>query len=81
MDRQVGPAVEHRGLDFLDENPLAAHLPYRDVLAAVAGGLDDDQLDGQAGMGALEPFRDPPGLPQGQGAAAGGDSDPRQTRR
>ena len=72
---EIGPTVEHRGLDLLDEDALAAHLPDRDVEAGVGDGLHDDLLDGDldpaAPAGVGQQRGDVVGLPQGQGAAPG----------
>ena len=45
----VGAPVEHGLLDLLDEHALAADHVQRHVLAAVAGRLDEHQLDVAAG--------------------------------
>ncbi len=43
--RSISP-TQQRVLEILDEEPLAANLAERRVLQAVAGRLDDDELDG-----------------------------------
>src|SRR5690606_17364139 len=71
VDREVGLAGEQRLLDLLDEARLVAGRGGRGRAARplVAGGTDDDELDGLA-PGALEHPRDEPGLREREGAAA-----------
>ena len=69
VDGQVGPPVEHRLLDLLDEHARPPHGPDGDVGALIAGGGHDDELGVAAEEGG-----DPLGLPQGETAAPGGDS-------
>ena len=61
MHGDVGAAVEHGLLDLLDEHALAADHVQRDVLAAVAGRLDEDEL-GRAPGGAAQRVGDGLGL-------------------
>ena len=42
---EVGPAVEHSGLNLFDEHALATHRVDRHVGVAVADGRDDDLVD------------------------------------
>ena len=48
---QVRPPVEYRTLHLLDEDTLATDRVQGDVLAGVAGGLDEDEFDGAATVG------------------------------
>src|SRR5690606_36630743 len=75
VHREVGLAVEQRLLDLLDEQALAADLGQRAVDDAVAGGLDDEELDGEAGGGRDQAIADVVGLPEGELAAAGRDDE------
>jgi len=43
MDRAVDAAVQHRLLDLLGEQRLAAHLQQAPILDLIARGADDDQ--------------------------------------
>ena len=45
MHGEVGPTVEHGGLNLLDEHALATHRVDRHVGVAVADGRDDDLVD------------------------------------
>ena len=65
--RSMAPR-EQRVLDFLDEQPLAAHLGQRRVLQPIARRLDDADLARAAA--ALEQRRDRARLPQRERAAA-----------
>src|SRR4051812_9661507 len=67
MHGDIGPPLQHGRLHFFYEDAAAAHLVDRDVGAAVAGGLDHDDLDVAA-----EQLSDVIGLPPGQLAASGG---------
>ena len=44
VHRGVGPTIEHGLLDLLDEHALAADHMQRDVLAPIAGRLDEHEL-------------------------------------
>ena len=72
----VGAPVEHGLLDLLDEHALAADRVQRHVLAAVAGRLDEHQLDVAPGRrgdrvgDGLRPAFGPAGCPGWPGAAA-----------
>ena len=68
MHRDVGPTVEHGLLDLLDEDALAADGVQRHVLAAVAGGLDEHELDRRAGRVASTALGDGLGLRRASGA-------------
>ena len=46
MHRHIGAPLEHGDLDLLHEHALPADLVQRDVLALVAGRVDEDELDG-----------------------------------
>src|SRR5204863_9892023 len=60
-----------RGLHLLDEDAAPAHLMDRDVARPVARGLDDDDLDLDAGA---QQASDVVGLPAGESAPSGGSS-------
>ena len=53
----VGPPVEHGGLHLLDEHALAAHLPDRDVQAAVARVSTTTSSTSSAGSLGAQPAR------------------------
>ncbi|MCY1352315.1 hypothetical protein D9M69_386050 [compost metagenome] len=67
--------LQQRGLQFLDEQALAADLRQRRVEQLVAAADHRHQADAQPRMGRLETGFDVFGLPQGQGTLAGGDAD------
>ena len=69
---RCGAAVFQRGLQFLHEQALAAHLGQRAVQDLVAAGGHAQQFDGQA-EALHERVAHMFGLPQGQAAFAGGD--------
>ena len=75
MHRDVGAAVEQRGLEFLDEQAFAADLGERTVEDLVATRGHAQQLDPAAGMERLEAGLDVFGLPQGETAFTGCDDD------
>ena len=84
VDREVGVAAQDGVLDLLDEDAGAAERVDRDVGPTVAGGLDDDDLDGHPEARhdeiRLEPGqcaparRDAQRRPAGHQSAVGGSS-------
>ena len=74
MHRQVGTAVGQGGLQFLDEQALAADLAERAIQNLVALGGHAQELDLPAQL-TLEQGLDMFGLPQGQAAFTGGNDD------
>jgi hypothetical protein len=75
MDGQVDAAVQHRLVQLLGEQALAARLLQAAVLDAVAGGDDGDDLERAIGVGDGKCVADKAGLRQGQGGAARADAD------
>jgi hypothetical protein len=71
----VGATFQHRHLQLLEEQALAADLRQRLVQHLVAAGGHGHQLDLQAGMGFAQAGRHVFGLPQGQGTFPGGEAD------
>jgi hypothetical protein len=72
VDGGVDGMVEEGVLDFLCEEALQAGgtpLPRSNLRAAIAGGGDDLDLDGEIGTGAKEGLADKANLRKGEGAA------------
>ena len=74
MHRQVRLIVEDCGLKLFDEQPLAADFCQRRVKQLIAAADHGHQADGQLGVQLFKARFDKLGLPQGQGALAGGNS-------
>ena len=74
MHGEVGAAVQHGRLELLREQPLVAELGQRRVEQLVALGLDDLDLDAQAGMQPRELVAHPLALDERQLAAPGADA-------
>ena len=74
MHRQVGLVGQQRRFQLLDEQALATDLGQRGVQQLVAAADHRDQADSQPGVQLFKTRLDVFGLPQGQGALAGGDS-------
>ena len=75
MHGGIGPALEHRHFQFLEEQALAADLRQRPVDDAVAARCHRHQLDLESGMRSAQPGGDMFGLPEGECALAGGQSE------
>jgi hypothetical protein len=73
MHGDVDFAAQHRFLDLLDEEPLAADHRQRDIEDLVTLGLDLGQGDLNFGVALFQFAFDPVGLPQGQLARPGAD--------
>ena len=82
VDGEVGPPGEHQSLHLLGERPLAPDVGDRAGEVEVGGGIDRHQLDldrararrlSRDGRG--QEVADMIGLPDGEGAAPGGDPD------
>ena len=74
VHRNVGGVVEQGGLQFLDEQTLAAHLRQRPVAHAVSLGHQRHQPRVYSFVAFLQRRRDIPGLPLCKPAFAGGDT-------
>ena len=74
MHGQIGLALQQRLLQLLDEQPLAADLGQGHVEDAIALGLDGHQHNGLPGIQRPQARGHMLGLPERQGAAAGGDA-------
>ena len=66
---------QERGLQFLDEQTLAANLRQRRVEQLVAATDHGHQADLQARVGTFQARLDIFGLPQGQGTLTGSNAD------
>ena len=71
---EVRLAVEHRALELLDEQALAAERRQRPVEPAVAGGRHRHELDRARGVGTVQPVAHVLGLPQRERALARRDA-------
>ena len=74
MHGDIGLAIEHCALEFLDEKPLAAEPRQRAMQHAVAGGGEAEYFDFEPGMGPLQGGFDMVRLPHRQRAVAACDS-------
>ena len=72
MHREIHAIVEQRFLDLLGEHALGADLGKSDIGDAVAGGLDDFNLDLMSAL--LEQRLDVIGLPERKLRSAGTDA-------
>ena len=76
----IGTSVEHGVLELLDEQPLAADLGQRRIEDLVALGGHRHQFHVQPRVQGHQPVAYVFGLPHGQAALAGGDSQGRHSR-
>jgi len=75
VDREVRRSLENALLQLLHEEALAADLGQRRIQQFVAAGDHFHEFDFEAGMGRFEAGRHVLGLPQGERALAGSDTD------
>ncbi|QNM59675.1 hypothetical protein XHV734_0837 [Xanthomonas hortorum pv. vitians] len=75
MHRAIGLAAQHRQLQFLQEQALAADRGQRAVQHFVAAGAHRHQHDLQPGMVLAQRGGDVFALPKGERALAGGDAE------
>ena len=75
MYGNVGFAIEHGSFQLLDEQALAANLGQWRVQQLVTTADHGYQGHLQTGMGLFQAGLDVLGLPQGQSALTGGDTD------
>ena len=74
MRGDVGAAFQHALFQFFDEQALATDLGQRGVQDFVALGAHGHQFDGQSRMVLLQTVFDMLGLPQGERAFTGGNT-------
>ncbi len=74
MDGNVRLTRQHRPLQLLDEQPLTSDPGKRRIQDLVALGGEQHQLDGQPRMGCFQTLPHVLGLPAGQRAFAGRDT-------
>jgi len=77
VDGEIDLPVDQRPLQFLGEEPLAADVVQWAVGDGVAGGLDDDQLDREAGMSFFECVGHELALHSGEEASARAEAEGR----
>src|SRR5690554_4894984 len=75
MHRDICTAIQQRGFELFNEQPLAPHLGERAVQNLVAACGHAEQFDCAARIQGLEASFDMLGLPQGETAFPGGDDD------
>lgn len=73
MHGQIGAAVEQGVFEFLDEEPLAAHLGEGAVEDLVASGRQGEEFNRARRIQRAQPIAHMLGLPQGKPAGAGRD--------